>query len=255
MYVAILAVIKRTAQLNPLPPFGGFPEYSIFNGTILNSSFPDSPSPRILVTPDNSQVRGIMSEFSQIFLAATQKNVSVDFFLNNTNAEEEFRANGSSVLAGIIFNFNSRGNLSYALRYPKSSLPSVQYSDLFASQSSCRKKQGDTQVNDNGLQRDDVCQVNKYLFTGFVQLQAGIDAALMKVLYGISYLPKEVAVQMLPKPAFQSDTTYIQVISSMYFVLAYLPLISYFTVALVAEKEKKITEGMKMMGLKSSVFW
>ncbi|KAH3769106.1 hypothetical protein DPMN_170353 [Dreissena polymorpha] len=255
MYVAILAVIKRTAQLNPLEPFGGFPEYSIFNGSILSSSFPDNHPLRILVTPNNSQVRDIMSEFSKIFTDITKKNVSVEIFLNDTIAEEEFQANGSSVLAGIVFNFNGKGSLSYALRFPTSSLPSVQYSDLFASQSSCRKKIGDTQVNDDGLQHNDNCQVNKYMFTGFVQLQATIDAALMKVLYGISYLSNEVAVQMLPKPAFQTDTNYIQVISSMYFVLAYLPLISYFTVALVAEKEKKITEGMKMMGLKSSVFW
>jgi ATP-binding cassette subfamily A (ABC1) protein 5 len=60
---------------------------------------------------------------------------------------------------------------------------------------------------------------------------------------------------MMPKPEFHPDTSYIQIISSMYFIIAYSPFIMFLTVNLVAEKEKKIKEGMKMMGLRDSAFW
>ncbi|XP_052816309.1 cholesterol transporter ABCA5-like isoform X2 [Mya arenaria] len=255
MYVAILAAIKGTIVQDPLPQFGGFPDYNIQNETFVNSFLGETGTKRLLVTPDDLNVQAIMTEFSSIFNATYGRKLNIEYFQTKTDAENEFLNNSTSVLAGIIFNYGGRGNMSYALRYAKDSVPSSQYSGLFTPQSECRRKDGDTQVNDNGLQHDGNCKVNYYWFNGFVQLQTAIDAALIKNKYGVSYSTNNISVQMLPKPAFQADNSWILIMSSMYFVLAYLPLVSYFTVALVAEKEKKIKEGMKMMGLKTSVFW
>ena len=65
----------------------------------------------------------------------------------------------------------------------------------------------------------------------------------------------DVSLQMMPKPDYTPDLTYLQTISSIYFVLAYSFFINFLTVNLVAEKEKKIREGMFMMGLRNSIFW
>ncbi|OWF36066.1 ATP-binding cassette sub-family A member 5 [Mizuhopecten yessoensis] len=59
----------------------------------------------------------------------------------------------------------------------------------------------------------------------------------------------------MPKPSYTPDTSYLQTISSIYFVIAYSPFVSYLTTNLVAEKEKKIKESMKMMGMRDSAFW
>ncbi|KAL5018612.1 hypothetical protein ScPMuIL_004334 [Solemya velum] len=100
------------------------------------------------------------------------------------------------------------------------------------------------------------CPPLKYMYAGFSVLQTAVDIALIRSRTNRSDFPvPELSVQMMPKPEFQSDTSYIQIISSIYFILAYAPFIQYLTVNLVAEKEKKIKEGMKMMGLRDSAFW
>ncbi|KAL8586837.1 hypothetical protein ACOMHN_052713 [Nucella lapillus] len=60
---------------------------------------------------------------------------------------------------------------------------------------------------------------------------------------------------MMPKGEYTPDLTLIRTLSSIYLVLAYSFFINFLTVNLVAEKEKKIREGMFMMGLRNSVFW
>ena len=54
----------------------------------------------------------------------------------------------------------------------------------------------------------------------------------------------------MPMNKYQPDTTYIQIISSIYFVLAYAQFVNFLTANIVNDKEKKIKEGMKMMGLR-----
>ncbi|XP_056019371.1 cholesterol transporter ABCA5-like isoform X3 [Ostrea edulis] len=59
----------------------------------------------------------------------------------------------------------------------------------------------------------------------------------------------------MPMDKYQPDTTYIQIISSIYFVLAYAQFVNFLTANIVNDKEKKIKEGMKMMGLRDSAYW
>ena len=73
--------------------------------------------------------------------------------------------------------------------------------------------------------------------------------------YDSSFPLPSVSVQLMPKDKYTTDISAIQMISSIYFVMAYSFLINYLCVCLVAEKEKKIREGMKMMGLRDSVWW
>jgi hypothetical protein len=53
---------------------------------------------------------------------------------------------------------------------------------------------------------------------------------------------------------FYSDTNHFCVTSPQLF-LGFLPIVSNTVAALVAEKESRTKEGMKMMGLHSSVWW
>jgi ATP-binding cassette subfamily A (ABC1) protein 5 len=64
-----------------------------------------------------------------------------------------------------------------------------------------------------------------------------------------------VSLQLMPKGEYTPDLSYLQTISSIYYVLAYSFFVNFLTVNLVAEKEKKIRDGMLMMGLRNSVFW
>ena len=73
---------------------------------------------------------------------------------------------------------------------------------------------------------------------------------------GVAYPNSQaISLKMMDKAEFTPDTSYIQTISSIYFVFAFSFLANYLAVNIVTEKEKKIREGMLMMGLRSSIFW
>ena len=59
----------------------------------------------------------------------------------------------------------------------------------------------------------------------------------------------------MPKGAFTGGVGFLQIFVSIYFVMAYSPFVNFLLVGLVTEKEKKIKEGMLMMGLRTSAFW
>lgn len=251
-FIAILAVVRITSTRDALPQFGNFPNYSLYDSQFLDSI----DGKRLLVSPDTADVKRLMLDVKQFILDKTNKTVDVEYFTNSTDAENEYKSNSSEVLAGIIFSYNNGSNLSYALRFADGVLPSTGYDSLYTGQGGCRWQTNGKQTNQDGLQNDDSCKVNHYLFTSFSIVQTAVDTALIREQTGVStFVVPDILVQMLPKSAFLQDTTYIQIISSMYFVIAYSPLITMLTVALVTEKEKKIKEGMRMMGLRSSVFW
>lgn len=60
---------------------------------------------------------------------------------------------------------------------------------------------------------------------------------------------------MMDKGEYSPDTTTIQALSSIYFVFSFSFMANFLAVNIVAEKEKKIKDGMLMMGLRNSVFW
>ena len=258
-FIAILVVIKISVKPDENPQLTGMPENSLY----ANKLFSVSNDIRLIVAPDDSYIQDLMTEAAAVFKEATNMTSAptIQYFNNRSEAENAWTQNSSSVWAGILFNFANNasldysggGNLSYAIRKGKSDIPDTATSNLYTGQGSCRGQYESS--SEKGLFHGS-CDVNKYLWTGFSALQAAIDTAIIRKYGGNpSFEHPGISVQMLPKPQFQPDSNYIQVISSIYFVIAYSPLISFLAVNLVAEKEKKIKEGMRMMGLKSSVFW
>ena len=262
-FIAILTVVKISVKPEENPQLSNMPENLLYSETFKKVDPSSLNKERILVAPDDAHVQDIMTEAAlvlQEIYGANSTSPTLQFFKNRSEAEASFSTNNSNILAGVVFGFANNmstdysggGNLTYAIRYPKSDIPSTELKDAFVSQKSCR---GQYESAEKGLYRGD-CQVNKYLFTGFTGLQAAVDTAIIRKFGGnANFAPPNISVQMLPKPSYQPDSNYIQVISAIYFVIAYSPLISFLATNLVAEKEKKIKEGMRMMGLRSSVFW
>lgn len=68
-------------------------------------------------------------------------------------------------------------------------------------------------------------------------------------------MPK-VLLEMFPKEAYTGDwMVAFRVVIPLYMVMALSQFITYLLILIVGEKENKIKEGMKIMGLKDSVFW
>lgn len=66
---------------------------------------------------------------------------------------------------------------------------------------------------------------------------------------------QNVLAQMMPKDSFQPPMVALQSIASLWFVFTFFPFILFLMMLLVGEKEKKIKEGMRMMGMKEGAYW
>ncbi|XP_053381131.1 cholesterol transporter ABCA5-like [Mercenaria mercenaria] len=245
-FIAILAMIKSFVKPKTYPEINSFPVYSL-NDTKTLGSF----GGKILVTPNTSHSHKVLDETTDILHSILKNSVfNVLYFDNEDEAVQAYKMSPQNVAAGVILHYDStksHTNLSYAIRVPYSDIASSDPGNIYQDQSQCR--------NGNGLDGSN-CAAATYIYTGFSAIQLAIDTALTRINFNNSNLyPPEINVQMMPKPGYIPDTSYIQILSSLYFIIAYSPFINFLTVNLVAEKEKKIKEGMKMMGLRDAAFW
>ncbi|KAK7506564.1 hypothetical protein BaRGS_00002039, partial [Batillaria attramentaria] len=243
MYLGILVMIKVLAQPDVKPPVS-FPV-----NHLANFSF-DTRRQIFVTAPNGFDVNATMAKISARLNGA--QALQFRTFASQQEAEDEYlknnESNGDPV--GIMFGYNSEssGGKSYAIRM--SAGASVDSDKTFTQdQGGCR---GGDNANGAGLGN---CDVNKYLVSGFAQLQSAIDQVLIENETSSMLPSTKVDVQMMPKDEYTPNLSYLQTFSSIYFVLAYSFFVNFLTVNLVAEKEKKIREGMLMMGLRNSVFW
>eukprot|EP00002_Diphylleia_rotans_P026663 TRINITY_DN532_c0_g1_i27.p1 TRINITY_DN532_c0_g1~~TRINITY_DN532_c0_g1_i27.p1 ORF type:complete len:1358 (+),score=157.88 TRINITY_DN532_c0_g1_i27:186-4076(+) len=98
-----------------------------------------------------------------------------------------------------------------------------------------------------------------YMISGFVSLQAAVDTAIFSYLQG-SEAPNlilSISAKEYPFPFYSKNKFYgaISPNIAFYFCLGVLPLCIKLISRIVYEKEQKIHEVMKIMGLKDSIFW
>lgn len=68
-------------------------------------------------------------------------------------------------------------------------------------------------------------------------------------------VPK-ILLEMFPKASYTGNwMVIVRVLIPLYTVIALSQFITYLLILIVGEKENKIKEGMKIMGLYDSVFW
>ncbi|KAJ0173327.1 hypothetical protein K1T71_011503 [Dendrolimus kikuchii] len=106
------------------------------------------------------------------------------------------------------------------------------------------------------MHREDTCPVLQYYYSGFLALQTLIDYIKIKVDTNSAIPPPQIDLRQFPKPQHTGDWLVIfRVIMPMYMVMTLSQFITYLLMFVVGEKEKKIREGMRIMGLKDSVYW
>ena len=68
---------------------------------------------------------------------------------------------------------------------------------------------------------------------------------------------QHLSMQLFPKPPYVDDVSMsvLRFLVPFYIVLTLSQFILYLLTLIVGEKEKKIKEGLRMMGLADSVYW
>lgn len=95
-----------------------------------------------------------------------------------------------------------------------------------------------------------------YYYSGFVHLQDIIDRAFIEFKSNATF-SSETFIQQFPVPAYNVDSfaTSIGSIMPIIMILAWIYSISILVKSIVYEKEQRLKEYMKMMGLSNSMHW
>ncbi|XP_045426719.1 cholesterol transporter ABCA5 isoform X2 [Pipistrellus kuhlii] len=101
------------------------------------------------------------------------------------------------------------------------------------------------------------CEAAQYWSSGFTALQASIDAAIIQLKTNVSVwkeLESTKAVIMGETAVVEIDT-FPRGVILIYLVIAFSPFGYFLAIHIVAEKEKKLKEFLKIMGLHDTAFW
>jgi hypothetical protein len=103
------------------------------------------------------------------------------------------------------------------------------------------------------------CEANKYLTSNFLALQHAIDSVLVQMFVGwpLSQFPT-MYVKLMPKLPVTLPPILIGfelgfAIAFM-FVIGYSCIVNYLTVVLVTEKENRMKEYIRMMGMRDAAY-
>nr|XP_022313180.1 ATP-binding cassette sub-family A member 5-like isoform X3 [Crassostrea virginica]XP_022313182.1 ATP-binding cassette sub-family A member 5-like isoform X3 [Crassostrea virginica]XP_022313183.1 ATP-binding cassette sub-family A member 5-like isoform X3 [Crassostrea virginica] len=243
-FVGILAMIKVFLPLDPQPAIPSIP-------LVHPQNFTPKYSQKILVCPNDTTTQSLAGDAAAIFQQILGLNAtpSLEFYQNDVDMVAAFKEKYSSIegFTGLQFNYDGT-NLSYAIRMRIKDIGNTKSNTYYrTTNDQCRQGTGMDSYS---------CDVLKYMHTGFGMIQMATDTALMRHETGISSIqPPDVSFQLMPLDKYQPDTSYIQIISSLYMVMAYAQFVNFLTANIVNDKEKKIKEGMKMMGLRDSAYW
>ncbi|KAM6163045.1 cholesterol transporter ABCA5 [Rhynchocyon petersi] len=171
------------------------------------------------------------------------EKVSTDHLLDDIITEEY--ANEKELIAsshtktisfvGVVF----KDFMSYELRFFPDKIPvSSIYMD---SRAGCSKS----------------CESAQFWSSGFIALQASIDAAIIELKTNVSIwkeLESTKAVIMGESAVVEIDI-FPRGVILIYLIIAFSPFGYFLAIHIVAEKEKKLKEFLKIMGLHDTAFW
>ncbi|XP_068227005.1 cholesterol transporter ABCA5-like [Palaemon carinicauda] len=198
------------------------------------------------VAPNNTEAKVVIDIVQKLAFKNGVVLKSV-FYETMDDILDKFKTNRSAMQFAIIFSEDLLANMSYTLRLNPTHL--VSPSQVYGFGQECRKT---FQDYISPLE----CPAWSYFSSGFAVLQSLIDTALIQVATNRTAVMPDVLLQLYPKDEFTSSNTFVlRSIVPLYMVFAWAQFIIYMMMLVVEEKEKRIKEGMKIMGLRDSVYW
>ncbi|XP_035262804.1 ATP-binding cassette sub-family A member 5 [Anguilla anguilla] len=222
----LLGLLVLISTLNPHVSYAGFKTIDLENDF-------DLPFKYLGYTPISNMTTRIMEEVSH----SLPKDVVLEMFSSERELENASLYESSSFV-GVVF----LDGMSYQLRFQYNELPlPSDYTESFAS---C-------------LEDSLNCRAANYWYTGFIWLQSHIDAAIiqMQTKQDVWQAMSGLQVVMMGQPGRVEMQKFSHVVSSIYLVLAFTPFVSFLIANVAAEKEHRLKDAMRMMGLYDSAFW
>ncbi|KAL3270830.1 hypothetical protein HHI36_021350 [Cryptolaemus montrouzieri] len=271
---------KRKTTAEVLLPLYSLGLLILIKFLIPNPNFPEMTTPRgeaelfeyfqhfqnhtVAVVPNNTDTLDFLREVNTLWLETQEQQEgnkqSINWLIFPTRAEllKAYWLEPNQIPIAVIFEEPGpiNGKLKYEIRTNPSFHETPATTILYSSPASCRQFTSHwTDVLP--IESGDSCPVNEYYYSGFVALQALLDYTKIKIDTGRDDIKiPQILLEMFPKEAYTANWMVIfRVMIPLYMVTALSQFITYLLILIVGEKENKIKEGMKIMGLKDSVFW
>lgn len=103
----------------------------------------------------------------------------------------------------------------------------------------------------------DSCPGHQYLYSGFVAMQALLDYTKIRLASSNLRLGvPDIRLERFPKRAYTGNwMVAFRLVIPIYMVMALSQFITYLLILIVGEKETRVKEGLKIMGLRDAVYW
>ncbi|XP_037292721.1 ATP-binding cassette sub-family A member 5 isoform X2 [Manduca sexta] len=259
--------------LKMLVPNPNFPEVRK-PGRLLrihHDAFPENHS--VAVVADWLNANGtvdFLDNINGMLVASGQHPIHWIKYNNTEDLNDAYHNDARNFPIAVIFHTDPSSlnePLRYTIRTNPSHIGTPSTRTLTTSPAKCRERTG---VKDwssdwsrggqliplSEMHREDTCPVLQYYYSGFLALQTLIDYIKIKLDTDSAIPPPRIDLRQFPKPQHTGDWLVIfRVIMPMYMVMTLSQFITYLLMFVVGEKEKKIREGMRIMGLKDSVYW
>ncbi|KAL3853224.1 hypothetical protein ACJMK2_016780 [Sinanodonta woodiana] len=204
--------------------------------------------PRLLYTPNTTVINTIMTR-----LATNLQGIkTVTGFNTEKELETEYSVS-NNIWAGVVFTGDYSSSLatsiSYSLRV--SVRPGKEDSDQWQTSSTYSLFQS------TGPRNNETTGGEPYYYeTGFLSLKCLLDKAIVEYVTGKT-LNTTVAMQRMPYPPHLSDVliSVLQTNLPLFIVLSFILNALQISKNIAYEKENKLKESMKMMGLSTVMYW
>ncbi|XP_075983489.1 cholesterol transporter ABCA5-like isoform X2 [Anticarsia gemmatalis] len=236
---------------------------------IHHDAFPENHSIAVVADWLNANgTMGFLEEINSLLAESHQQQIKWIKYNNTTELNDAYHNDARNFPIALIFHTDPTSTteaLRYTIRTNPSQIVTPSTRTLTTSPAKCRERTEDQAFDwSRGgqliplaeMHREDICPVLQYYYSGFLALQTLIDYIKMKVDTDASIPPPRIDLLQFPKRQHTGDWLVIfRVIMPMYMVMTLSQFITYLLMFVVGEKEKKIREGMRIMGLKDSVYW
>ncbi|KAG7209072.1 hypothetical protein KM043_015226 [Ampulex compressa] len=217
----------------------------------------------IAVVPNSTETLSFLNSMNILWLSMWDNpgKLPLNFMVFDTkdDLQAAYWRDPYSVPLAVIFEDSQpiSQRLLYEIRTNPSCSSPPSPTELYSAPVTCRKDTSHWMGGVLSIKTGGSCPVNNYLHSGFLALQMIMDITKIRLDTGNSNITvPDIKLSMFPKEAFTADWMLaFRVVIPLYMVVALSQFITYLLILIVGEKENKIKEGMKIMGLKDSVFW
>ncbi|XP_046734287.1 cholesterol transporter ABCA5-like isoform X1 [Diprion similis] len=258
LYTLGILIIVKVLIPNPNYPAMTTPRV---NGGVFDD-FSQTQNHTIAVVPNTTETLTFLNSMNTLWMSMWDTPVKIPLNFMIFDTEDDLQAaywrDPSSVPLAVIFEnpLPVSDRLEYEIRTNPSYQSTPSPTEMYSSPVTCRKDTSHWMGGILSMETGGSCPVKNYYDSGFIAVQLLLDVTKIRLKTEKNITVPMIKLEMFPKEAYTANwILYFRVVIPLYMVLALSQFITYLLILIVGEKENKIKEGMKIMGLKDSVFW